>query len=127
MLPGQLKAIPGMVFHEVWETRGAPVAVDNGADPTTGPLMHQAPAQGARIRFVDLPPDTAYLDQAASRMKALFEEVHDEQGLTTQGDPPHRSTASTSRPSPRHSRAAEAAGAKLGSHELVTVDARPTG
>lgn len=39
----ELNAIPGMIFHEVWETRGTPAQVDNGADPTTGALMHQPP------------------------------------------------------------------------------------
>lgn len=85
----ELQAIPGMIFHEVWETRGTPAPVDNCADPTLGPLMHQPPRQGTRIRFVDMPPDENYLDQAASRMKALFEEVNDTDGLTVKDDSPH--------------------------------------
>jgi len=85
----ELSALPGMIFHEVWETHSTPAVVDSGADPTGGPLMHQAPKYGTRIRFVDLPPDASYLDQAESRMQALFEEVHDEQGLTTKADSPH--------------------------------------
>ncbi|HEX5660659.1 MAG TPA: cupin domain-containing protein [Polyangiales bacterium] len=84
-----LEALPGMIFHEVWETRATPAPVDNGDDPTRDPLMHQAPTNGTRIRFVDFPPDRAYLDQAASRMKALFEEVNDERALTTLADSPH--------------------------------------
>ena len=34
----ELSAIPGTVFHEVWCTTGSPAPVDNGPDPTTGPL-----------------------------------------------------------------------------------------
>ena len=42
----ELKAIPGTVFHEVWATTGAPVRVDNGPDPTTGPLTLPPPSHG---------------------------------------------------------------------------------
>ena len=85
----ELAAIPGMVFHEVWETGATPAPVDNCADPTTGPMMHGAPKNGTRIRFVDLPPDTNYLAEADTRMKALFEEVNNVEGLTTKSNSPH--------------------------------------
>ena len=85
----QLEAIPGMTFHEVWETRGAPAPVDNGPDPTIGPLSHQAPKRGTLIRFVDFPPDSSYLAQAEARMKDLFEEVNDVTALTVKADSPH--------------------------------------
>ena len=85
----ELAAIPGMIFHEVWETRTTPALVDNGDDPTTGPMMHEAPPHGTRIRFVDLPPDSNYLADAENRMKALFEEVNNVEGLTTKSNSPH--------------------------------------
>ncbi|MEL1264473.1 cupin domain-containing protein [Pseudoxanthomonas putridarboris] len=85
----ELDAIPGMIFHEVWETTGTPAAVDNSLDPTTGPLVHQPPVHGTRIRFVDMPPDTAYLAEADDRMKKLFDEVSDKKGLTAKADSPH--------------------------------------
>ena len=85
----ELAAIPGMIFHEVWETHGMPVPIDNGADLTVGPTMHGPPKHGTRIRFVDLPPDTTYLANAEHRMKALFEEVNNVEGLTTKSDSPH--------------------------------------
>lgn len=84
-----LASIPGMTFHEVWATQGTPAPVDSAGDPTPGPLNHAAPPHGTRIRFVDLPPDEAYLDQAATRMKALFDEVNDDKGLTTTAGSPH--------------------------------------
>lgn len=85
----ELQAIPGMIFHEVWETPGTPAPIDNGEDPTTGPTMHGPPKNGTRIRFVDLPPDTHYLADAGRHMKALFEEVNNVEGLTTKADSPH--------------------------------------
>lgn len=85
----ELQAVPGMMFHEVWETPTTPAPVDNGADPTTGPMMHGPPKHGTRIRFVDLPPDASYLAEAGTRMKALFEEVNNIEGLTTKSDSPH--------------------------------------
>jgi mannose-6-phosphate isomerase-like protein (cupin superfamily) len=85
----ELEAIPGMIFHEVWETHGSPALIDNGPDPTSGPLSHQAPARGTRIRFVDFPPDASYLDQAEARMKDLFKEVNDVNALTVKPESPH--------------------------------------
>ena len=62
----ELSAIPGTVFHEVWSTSGAPCLVSNGEDPTRGPLTLPPPSSGTRIRFVDIPPDTAeFLAQGA--------------------------------------------------------------
>jgi mannose-6-phosphate isomerase-like protein (cupin superfamily) len=85
----ELASVPGLVFHEVWETHGMPAPVDNGADPTTGPTMHGPPKHGTRIRFVDLPPDSDYLADAERRTKALFEEMNNVEGLTTRSDSPH--------------------------------------
>ena len=86
----ELKALPGTVFHEVWSTTGAPAAVDNGPDPTTGPLMLPPPAHGTRIRFVDIPPDTAeFLAQGAARMHDAFEQIGDAKASTVRADSPH--------------------------------------
>ena len=60
----ELQAVSGMIFHEAWETPNTPAPVNNGADPTLGPMMHGPPKNGTRIRFVDLPPDTSYLAEA---------------------------------------------------------------
>jgi hypothetical protein len=46
----ELTQIPGTVFHEVWSTEGAPAPVDNGADPTLGPIVLPPPRLGTRIR-----------------------------------------------------------------------------
>lgn len=74
----ELKAIPGTVFHEVWSTSATPAPVDNGADPTLGPLLLPPPKQGTRIRFVDIPPDTAELHaRGAESLRAGFSEIGD--------------------------------------------------
>ena len=86
----ELSAIPGTVFHEVWCTSGSPVPVDNGADPTLGPLMLPPPRQGTRIRFVDIPPDTAeFLAHGAAKMKAAFSQIGDVKASTVQAASPH--------------------------------------
>ncbi|MBL8302920.1 MAG: cupin domain-containing protein, partial [Ideonella sp.] len=72
----EIAAIPGTVFHEVWSTTGMPAPVDNGPDPTTGPLRLPPPALGTRMRFVDIPPDTAeFLAHGAAKMKDAFSQI----------------------------------------------------
>lgn len=86
----ELTALPGTIFHEVWSTHGAPVQVDNGDDPTLGPLRLPPPALGTRIRFVDIPPDTEdYLAHGASKMKDAFSQIGDEKASTVREDSPH--------------------------------------
>ena len=85
-----IEAIPGTVFHEVWSTEATPVRVDNGPDPTLGPLRLPPPAGGTRLRFVDIPPDTAeYLATGAGRMKEAFTQIGDAAASTVAPDSPH--------------------------------------
>ena len=86
----EIAAIPGTVFHEVWSTAATPTPVDNGADPTLGPLMLPPPQQGTRMRFVDIPPDTAeFLAQGAGKMKDAFSQIGDEKASTVKAHSPH--------------------------------------
>ncbi len=86
----EIAAIPGTVFHEVWATVGAPAPVDNGPDPTLGPLKLPPPAQGTRIRFVDIPPDTAdFLAHGAQRMGEAFAQIGDVAASSVQAESPH--------------------------------------
>ena len=86
----EIAAIPGTVFHEVWSTAGTPAVVDNGPDPSTGPLMLPPPRHGTRIRFVDIPPDTAeFLAHGAAKMKAAFSQIGDEKASTVKAASPH--------------------------------------
>ena len=86
----EIAASPGTVFHEVWSTAANPTPVDNGADPTLGPLMLPPPKQGTRMRFVDIPPDTAeFLAQGAGQMKDAFAQIGDEKASTVKAHSPH--------------------------------------
>lgn len=86
----ELQAIPGTVFHEVWATDDSPARVDNGADPTIGPLQLPPPRQGTRVRFVDIPPDTAdFLADGAARMHEAFSQIGDATASTVRADSPH--------------------------------------
>lgn len=86
----EIKAIPGTVFHEVWSTAATPVSIDNGPDPTLGALSLSPPRHGTRIRFVDVPPDTAeFLAHGAQQMGAAFAQVGDTHASTVKADSPH--------------------------------------
>ena len=86
----EIKAIPGTVFHEVWATTGAPVRVDNGPDPTAGPLTLPPPALGTRFRFVDIPPDSDELfSRSADQLRAGFSEIGDMAASTADRGAPH--------------------------------------
>jgi mannose-6-phosphate isomerase-like protein (cupin superfamily) len=86
----EIAAIPGTVFHEVWETRATPAPIDNSADPSTGPLTLPPPANGTRMRFVDVPPDTQeFLAHGAAKMKDAFSQVGDVNASTVQAHSPH--------------------------------------
>lgn len=86
----EIAAIPGTVFHEVWATAATPAPIDNGADPTLAPLALPPPGNGTRIRFVDLPPDTAeFLRTGADQMADAFSQIGDRGASTVQTDSPH--------------------------------------
>lgn len=86
----EIAAIPGTVFHEVWSTAQSPAVVDNGPDPTIGPLVLPPPQGGTRIRFVDIPPDTPeFLARGAERMHDAFSQIGDAAASTVKIDSPH--------------------------------------
>ena len=85
-----LAHIPGTVFHELWQTDRVPMTIDNGPDPTLGPLKLPPPAGGARIRIVDIPPDTPeLLAHGAQRIADAFASIGDRHASTVQADSPH--------------------------------------
>jgi len=86
----EIAAIPGTIFHEVWSTDATPAPVNNGPDPTVGPIVLPPPRHGTRMRFVDIPPDTAdYLAHGAARMHDAFAQIGDAQASTVRADSPH--------------------------------------
>ena len=86
----EIAAVPGTIFHEVWSTAASPAPVDNGADPSAGPLMLPPPERGTRIRFVDIPPDTPeLLAQGAAKVRAAFGQIGDAAASTATSGSPH--------------------------------------
>jgi mannose-6-phosphate isomerase-like protein (cupin superfamily) len=86
----EIAAIPGTIFHEVWSTASSPAPVDTGPDPTLGPMMLPPPEMGTRIRFVDIPPDTAdYLAHGTARINDAFAQIGDTRASTVKADSPH--------------------------------------
>ena len=53
-----LKAVPGTVFHEIWNSGASPAGLVNGDDPTRKPLQLSPVPLGSVIRVVDIPPDS---------------------------------------------------------------------
>jgi naringenin degradation protein FdeH len=87
----EVSAIPGTVFHEVWNTAATPVRITaTEAEPTLGPLKLPPPPQGTRIRFVDIPPDTEeFLRHGHERVRQAFTQVGDTHASTAQASSPH--------------------------------------
>lgn len=86
----ELEAIPGTVFHEVWNTASSPVLVDNAADPTVGPLVLSPPQNGTCMRFVDIPPDSEeFIAHGASKMKEAFSQIGEVEASTVKPASPH--------------------------------------
>lgn len=86
----ELPTVPGTVFHEIWATAETPPVIDNGDDPTIGPLVLPPPRHGTRIRIVDIPPDTdELLATVTERMAEHFAEIGDASASTVKSDSPH--------------------------------------
>lgn len=86
----ELSALPGVVFHEVWNTQSTPAPLGNGPDPTLDPLRLPPPQAGTRIRFVDIPPDTAELmAHGVARVGEAFAQVGDVSASTAKAGSPH--------------------------------------
>jgi len=86
----ELKTLPGVVFHEVWNTTTTPALIDNGADPTLGSITLPPPKHGTRVRFVDIPPDDAeLLARSADQVRAGFSEIGDAGASTAHKGAPH--------------------------------------
>lgn len=86
-----LEAVPGTRFHEVWSTTTTPAQVTHSeTDPTLGPVVLPPPANGSRLRFVDIPPDTQdFLQNGDSKMAEMFSKVGDEKASTVKANSPH--------------------------------------
>ena len=71
----EIAAVPGTVFHEIWATEATPAPIDNGPDPTLGPLRLVPPAGGTRIRIVDIPPDAVQNSLSRDEVAEAFASI----------------------------------------------------
>ncbi|WP_027593292.1 cupin domain-containing protein [Pseudomonas sp. LAIL14HWK12:I7] len=85
-----LKAVPGTLFYEVWNSSVSPALLDNGADPTDKPLQLSPGAQGSVIRVVDIPPDSVQNQVSAEDAAAAFAEIGQAHAGTGKADSRHK-------------------------------------
>jgi hypothetical protein len=79
----------GTTFHELWSTSAAPAPIDraSGEPPEPG-IALLPPANGTRIRILDVPPDDGTLAALPREaVRALFEAIGAGHALAE--DPPH--------------------------------------
>lgn len=86
----ELKAVPGTVFHEIWNTNSNPAPIDNGEDPTLRPLQLHPMPNGSIIRFVDIPPDAAKNSISDEDIAAGFAQIGAAGATTHKADSPHK-------------------------------------
>jgi mannose-6-phosphate isomerase-like protein (cupin superfamily) len=84
----ELKGIPGLVFHEIWNTTETPAVIGNDDDPTVGALKLEPPANGSRIRFVDFPPDQS-IARNSETFKDGFAHIGAVSASTSRTNSPH--------------------------------------
>lgn len=67
----------GPLFHEVWNTRATPAPIDAASgEPAEEGIILAPPANGTRIRVLDIPPDDAsFADMTPEQARAHFAEV----------------------------------------------------
>jgi len=83
----ELAGVPGTVFHEVWSTDSVPARIDDGPDPTLGPLSLSPPPGGTRMRVVEIPPDEVQSAASPEEIAAAFEQLGAPEAHGTSG--PH--------------------------------------
>lgn len=85
-----LKAVPGTLFHEVWNSPGSPAPLDDGEDPTARPLQLSPGPLGSVIRVVDIPPDSVQNQVSAEAAAAVFAEIGEAHAGTGRADSKHK-------------------------------------
>lgn len=85
-----LAAVPGTVFHELWNSSASPALLDNADDPTAKPLQLSPAAHGSVIRVVDIPPDSLHSALSAENAAAVFAEIGERQAGTGRTSAPHK-------------------------------------
>lgn len=78
----------GPIFHEVWNTRATPAPIDRtSGEPHEEGIKLAPPANGTRIRILDIPPDDASLaDVTPEQARAHFAEIGAEDASSHVGE-----------------------------------------
>ncbi|PVZ42517.1 cupin domain-containing protein [Pseudomonas sp. CC120222-01a] len=85
-----LKAVPGTIFYEVWNTASSPAPIDNADDPTNQPLQLSPGPLGSVIRVVDISPDSVQNQVSAQEASDLFAEIGEAHAGTGKADSKHK-------------------------------------
>lgn len=85
-----LAAVPGTVFHEIWNSTASPAVLDNADDPTAKPLQLSPGPLGSVIRVVDIPPDSLQNQISAADAAAAFAEIGQSHAGTGTADSKHK-------------------------------------
>lgn len=73
----RIGGVTGPLFHEIWNTRSTPAPIDAASgEPEEDGIRLAPPANGTRIRILDIPPDDPGLDNLSpEEARAHFAEV----------------------------------------------------
>jgi len=85
-----LQAVPGTVFHELWNSSASPALLDNDDDPTGKPLQLSPDPHGSVIRVVDIPPESVQNRVSAAEAAAVFAEIGQSHAGTGDGNARHK-------------------------------------
>ena len=87
--PERIKTLSGdgPTFYEVWNTRETPALIDRASgEPYEEGIKLPPPKNGTRIRILDIPPDTAQMNEVdAVRAREHFAEIGAAEASTNQG------------------------------------------
>ncbi|MDX3906568.1 MAG: cupin domain-containing protein [Pigmentiphaga sp.] len=79
-------ARPGYFLTQLWQTPSAPAPIDNGPDPTLGPVSLTPPPLGTVVRIIEFPPAGLELRNAdEATAKQAFSMFGGQQALTGHG------------------------------------------
>ncbi len=85
-----LLAVPGTVFHELWNSSTSPALLDNASDPSSKPLQLSPGPLGSVIRVVDIPPDSVQNQVSDENAAAVFAEIGESHAGTGQANARHK-------------------------------------
>lgn len=85
-----LLAVPGTVFHELWNSSTSPALLDNASDPSSKPLQLSPGPLGSVIRVVDIPPDSVQNQISDENAAAVFAEIGESHAGTGQANARHK-------------------------------------